>query len=63
MIKHAYENSEYYKVSFDKAGVTPEDINKVEDLKKIPILNKQDIRENIDKICAHNKCKILHYEW
>ena len=35
LIKHVYETVPYYKQTFDKLGISPEDIKTKEDLKKI----------------------------
>jgi phenylacetate-CoA ligase len=39
----AYENSAYYKNSFDAAEIKPSDIKSLEDLKKLPIITKNDL--------------------
>lgn len=44
-IKLAYEKSPYYREVFEKAGLTPQDIQTLEDIRKFPILTKQTIRE------------------
>ncbi len=44
----AYEKSPYYRKSFDEAGVSPEDIKTLDDIKKFPILTKHTIRERQD---------------
>lgn len=48
-IKAAYENSPAYRESFDEAGVTPEDLKTLDDIRKFPILTKQRVRERQDK--------------
>ncbi|CUH65291.1 Phenylacetate-coenzyme A ligase [Thalassovita gelatinovora] len=45
-LKHAYDNVPFYKDSFDKAGVHPDDLNSLEDLAKFPFTVKQDLRDN-----------------
>lgn len=40
-LQFAYENSPYYKQSFDEAGVRPEDFKVLSDLSKFPFINKQ----------------------
>ncbi len=44
-VKHVYENVPYYRDLMDKKGVTPEDINGIEDLHKLPFLTKADLRD------------------
>lgn len=44
-VKHVYENVPYYKKLMDEKGVTPDDIKSVDDIKKLPFLTKNDLRE------------------
>lgn len=44
MVKHAYTNVPYYRSLFDSIGLRPEDIKTLEDIKKIPITNKSDLK-------------------
>lgn len=44
-VSRVYENVPYYRQKMDEAGVKPEDINSVDDLKKLPFMYKQDLRD------------------
>ena len=44
-VKHVYENVEYYRNLMDEKGVKPEDIQSVDDLRKLPFLTKADLRD------------------
>ncbi|MEA5002294.1 MAG: phenylacetate--CoA ligase [Christensenella sp.] len=44
-VKHVYENVPYYKKIMDEKGLTPADIKSAADLKKLPFLTKDDLRE------------------
>ena len=44
-VKHVYDNVPYYKQLMDEKGVTPEDIQTLDDLKKLPFLTKTDLRD------------------
>ena len=44
-VKYVYENVEYYRNLMDKKGVKPEDIQSLDDIKKLPFLSKDDLRE------------------
>ena len=44
-VRHVYENVPYYKALMDEKGVTPDDIQSVDDLHKLPFLTKADLRE------------------
>ncbi|XKH59970.1 phenylacetate--CoA ligase [Halomonas sediminis] len=45
-LKHAYENVPFYRQSFDKAGVHPNDIQTLADIAKLPFTTKADLRAN-----------------
>lgn len=44
-VKHVYENVPYYRSLMDAKGVKPEDIRSTDDIKKLPFLSKDDLRE------------------
>ena len=44
-VKHVYENVPYYRDLMDKKGVTPADIQSIDDLHKLPFLSKADLRD------------------
>ena len=44
-IKHVYENVEFYRNKMDAAGIKPEDIKTVDDLSKLPFIEKDDLRD------------------
>ncbi len=44
-VRHAYDNIDFFKKSFDEAGVNPEDLTSLEDLSKFPFVVKQDMRD------------------
>ena len=39
-VKHVYQNVPYYRNLMDQKGVTPEDIQSVDDLHKLPFPDK-----------------------
>ncbi len=41
-----YSNVGFYKKSFDNAGVTPDNLKTLDDLKRFPFTTKQDLRDN-----------------
>ena len=41
-----YHTVGFYKKSFDRAGVTPENLKSLDDLKRFPFTTKQDLRDN-----------------
>ncbi len=48
-VKHAYEHVTYYHDMMERAGVSPDDIHSVDDLKKLPFITKDDLREAYPK--------------
>jgi phenylacetate-CoA ligase len=45
VVKYAYERVPYYRKKFEEAGLKPEDIKTLEDIKYIPFTSKADLRE------------------
>ena len=45
IVKHAYENVEFYHKKFDSMGIKPDDVQSVKDLKKLPMVTKQEIQD------------------
>ena len=54
-ILYAYENTTYYKKTFDNIQCTPHDINKLQDISKLPLIDKDIVRNNYDDI------RVKHY--
>lgn len=44
-VAHVYKNVPYYRDLMDKKGIKPEDIHGIEDLHKLPFIEKSDLRE------------------
>ncbi len=44
-VKHVYDNVPFYREKMVAAGVSPEDIRTIDDLKKLPFSYKQDLRD------------------
>lgn len=53
-VKHAYDHTVYYKRVFDELGLRPENIRCAEDLKQLPLINKDIVREHFDEIVPDN---------
>jgi phenylacetate-CoA ligase len=47
LLQDAYVNVPYYKRTFDAAGFKPTQIKSIADISKVPLLSKQDVRENV----------------
>ncbi|MEU6091892.1 phenylacetate--CoA ligase PaaK [Streptomyces sp. NPDC047085] len=45
-LRHAYDHVPFYRESFDKAGVRPEDCRSLADLAHFPFTTKTDLRDN-----------------
>ena len=44
-VKHVYDNVPYYRKKMEEKGVTPDDIQSIDDLHKLPFLTKDDLRD------------------
>lgn len=61
IIQYSYENVPYYRELFLENKINARDINSVEDLVKIPILEKENVRNNFKKLTSNNyKHKVIH---
>ena len=45
LIKYCFNNIKYYRELFEQTGVVPEQISTVEDLQKLPILTRKELRD------------------
>ena len=52
LIRHAYHTVPYYRESFDRIRLKPEDIKSKDDLYKVPVLTRDDVRENLHKLLS-----------
>ncbi|HEY7497045.1 MAG TPA: hypothetical protein VH740_00955 [Vicinamibacterales bacterium] len=50
IVTHAYDTVPFYRRRFDEAKLTPRDIRTREDLPKIPVLTRDDIRTHFDDL-------------
>lgn len=62
MINFAYKNVPYYHRMFDKLKLKPSDIRKIEDLEKLPIINKNIIKDNWEDFIPVNLNTMKYYE-
>ena len=46
VVNQAYSNVDFYRRKFDEAGLSPDDIKSLEDLKRIPFTTRKDLMEN-----------------
>lgn len=53
-IKHAYEHTTYYRELFDSLGLLPSDICCIDDLQKLPIIDKEIIRKRYQDLIPDN---------
>ena len=54
IVNQAYHHTIYWKRIFDERGLKPSDIQTMDDLKKLPILTKNDIRDHYNEIVPDN---------
>jgi phenylacetate-CoA ligase len=46
LVKHAWDSSPFYRRKFEEANVTPDQIQSLEDIAKLPFVTKEDLRKN-----------------
>lgn len=54
LLRHAYEHVPHYRRAFDACRLKPGDVRTLDDLGKIPILVKDEVRESPDEFLATN---------
>lgn len=47
LLRHAWDNTEFYRQRFQAAGLHPGDIRAPEDLRRLPVLTRNDLRESL----------------
>lgn len=47
LLQHAYEHVGYWRELFQVSGITPDDVRSLDDLRSVPILTKQALRDNL----------------
>jgi len=64
ILDYSYYNTKYYKYLFDVNDVHPAEINKPEDMQRIPLLTKDIIRNNTAQMISHGYDinKLINYK-
>ena len=62
IIHHAYETVPYYRCIFDQRGIKPHHIEHVEDLEKLPILEKEDVRNHCQELVSRKARRTFLYK-
>lgn len=55
LLNHCYETVPYYRDIFNEIGIKPEDIRTVDDLKRLPVLTREIIRNNYPHAITSDK--------
>lgn len=62
ILEYSYKYVPYYKSLFDKHMFKPSNLQSINDLKKLPFLNKQTIRQNLQKFSPVNHRKKFYFK-
>lgn len=63
IVGYAYHHTPFYRRRFDDCRISPENIKSLEDIKRIPLLSKDDIRNNPRSMLSDEfTLKDLHYK-
>ena len=46
IVEHVYHNTPFYRKKMQELGITPDDINSIDDIGKLPFTTKYDLRDN-----------------
>jgi phenylacetate-CoA ligase len=54
LLRHAYQQCLFYRRRFEQAGLHPDDLRGLEDLRRLPVLGKRDIQEQVREMIARD---------
>ncbi len=54
MLAWAYEKTPYYRESFEGAGFHPSDFRSLEDVSRLPIIDRDTLRRHLNRMCAQS---------
>ncbi len=54
LLKHAYQNSSYYRELFDELHLHPADIRTYDDFRQIPVCSREDVAKHHERMIADN---------
>lgn len=57
MLKHAYDNTDYYRQLFDQVAFSPSRMKEQKEIEKIPLLTKEIVKRNFEAMTARNMLK------
>lgn len=52
LVTHAFETCPYYRMKFQQASISPNDLHSHEDIQKIPMITKEEIQEHRDEMIS-----------
>lgn len=52
LVAHAFETCPFYRRSFERAGITPDDLRSPEDVAKVPMITKEDIQAHREEMVS-----------
>lgn len=59
MVRHCYRNIPYYQDLFRSLKLVPEQIRSIDDLQRLPLMDKRVVNENYDKLIARKRKNVL----
>jgi phenylacetate-CoA ligase len=57
LLQHAYDSTPFYRERFDRVRIKPADIKSLTDLKALPALTREDIRNNVESLWSRRYLK------
>lgn len=60
LMQHCYHHVPYYHNLFDSLGIKPEEIQTREDLKRLPVMTKQTVRDHYNELISDDAARRSH---
>jgi len=61
LVRFAYDNSPHYREKYDQAGVKPDEILSLGDISRLPLLSKEEVLGNADRIQIRDVGEKLYF--
>lgn len=58
IVRHAFDNTEGYRELYRKAGVSPDDIRSLDDIRRLPFTTKQVFQDNLEAFSVGGRSRI-----
>ena len=48
IVRYAWDNSPFYRDLYEKAGISPDDIKELDDIRRLPVISKRELKADVE---------------